>query len=392
MAANPAHAAGGFPTLCTQCHSMNGWKPATFDHQATKFVLTGKHLIVTCQDCHTNGNYLLVYSSCFQCHQSNYQNSTNPNHAAGGFSIQCETCHSTTAWVPATFNHATTKFPLTGTHVTTACQKCHVNGNYQLTYSSCYQCHQSNYQNSTNPNHIASGFSIQCDLCHSTTAWSPASFNHATTKFPLTGAHLTTACQKCHVNGNYQLAYSSCYQCHQSNYQNSTNPNHTVSGFSTQCDLCHSTTAWSPASFNHATTKFPLTGAHVSVACQTCHTQGNYKLVYTDCYQCHVSDFQRPTSPNHVAELFPHACDMCHTASVWKPVKYNHDSQYFKIYSGAHNRRWTLCRDCHPAPSDYSSYTCTTSCHTQAKMDSEHSGRSGYSYSSPACYSCHRSV
>jgi hypothetical protein len=46
------------------------------------------------------------------------------------------------------------------------------------------------------------------------------------------------------------------------------------------------------------------------------------------------------------------------------------------------------CNQCHTNPSSYASFTCTI-CHTQATTNSHHTGVSGYTWSSPACYQCH---
>ena len=40
------------------------------------------------------------------------------------------------------------------------------------------------------------------------------------------------------------------------------------------CATCHGQTAWKPApGFDHAKTRWPLTGRHAAVACEKCHTQ-----------------------------------------------------------------------------------------------------------------------
>ncbi len=379
-ATNPNHVSGNFSHDCTGCHTTTGWSPATFNHSTTRFPLTGAHTTVQCQSCHVNGNYQLVYTDCYQCHQTDFNNATNPNHVSGNFSHDCTQCHSTSVWQPSTFNHGTTRFPLTGTHTTTPCQSCHVNGNYQLVYTDCYQCHATEYQQTTNPNHVAGNFSHDCTQCHSTTNWTSATFDHSTTRFPLTGAHVAVQCQSCHVNGNYQLVYTDCYQCHQTDFTNATNPNHVAGNFSHDCTQCHSTTNWTSATFDHSTTRFPLTGAHTSVQCQSCHVNGNYQLVYTDCYQCHATDFNNVTNPNHVTQQFSHACTTCHSTSVWTPNTMNHDAAYFRIYSGHHLGRWTQCSQCHTTIGNLGAWSCTTGCHQTAHNQGQN------------CYGCHRNA
>ncbi len=341
---NPNHVAANLSTDCQTCHTTASWQGGSFDHNQTRFSLTGAHQTVACQNCHTNGNYQLVYQNCYQCHQSDFQQTTNPNHVTGNFNHDCTQCHTSTAWSPATFNHSTTNFPLTGAHVSQQCQSCHTNGNYHIVYQDCYQCHQSDFQQATNPNHVTGNFSHNCAQCHSTTSWEGGSFNHNTTNFPLTGAHVSQQCQACHISGNYQIVYQDCYQCHQSNFQQATNPNHVTGNFNHNCTQCHTTTAWQPSTFNHSTTQFPLAGAHQAVACQNCHTNGNYQLVYQDCYQCHQSDFQQTTNPNHVTGNFNHDCTQCHTSTAWSPATFNHNATNFPL-TGAHVSQ--QCQACH---------------------------------------------
>jgi hypothetical protein len=388
---NPNHLTGNFGHDCTPCHSTAAWKPASFDHATTALPLTGAHQSVACNTCHVNNVFSGLNTDCYSCHTSDFTGTTNPNHVSSNYSHDCTTCHSTTAWKPSSFNHALTAFPLTGAHQTVACNTCHVNNVYAGTARDCYTCHTSDFAGTTNPNHLTGNYSHDCTTCHTTAAWTPASFNHSLTAFPLTGAHQAVACNSCHVNNVYAGLTTDCYSCHTSDFTGSTNPSHTAGNFSHDCTQCHTTGAWSPASFNHATTAFPLTGAHTSTACQDCHTNGNYQLTYTSCYPCHQTDFQNATNPNHVSSGFSQDCTPCHTTSVWKPSTFDHDGQYFRIYSGHHRGRWTTCNQCHPSSGTFVDFTCL-SCHehNQTDMDAKHRGRNGYSYSSPACYNCHR--
>jgi hypothetical protein len=362
-AANPNHVAGNFSTICMTCHSMIAWNPATFDHSTTKFPLTGKHSTLPCQNCHINGNYQLVYLNCYQCHQNDFTQAANPNHVSGNFSHVCETCHSTTSWSSATFDHSTTRFILTGAHIATPCASCHVNNNYQLSYTNCYMCHQADFQKPTNPNHVSGNFAQKCDQCHTTTVWTPSTFNHANTPFPLVGAHQAVPCTSCHVNNVYAGLHQNCIDCHQTNFNTATNPNHVAGNFSTTCTTCHSMTAWSPASFDHSTTKLPLTGAHTSVQCQTCHTNGNYQLVYTNCYQCHAADFTGATTPvPHTG--FSTDCSACHTTNPgWTPSTYNHTNAVPR-FPQDNRHRSAACTKCHQNVTNYTIACCQSSgCH-----------------------------
>ncbi len=385
---NPNHPAAGIPTTCQLCHSTAAWQPATFDHNLTKFPLTGAHAKLQCTDCHIGGNFSSTSTNCSNCHMKDYTAAKNPDHVAAMFPTTCQTCHTTTAWSPSTFDHnAFTKFPLTGAHVTVPCASCHINGKFSGTPTACSSCHIAEFNKTTNPNHVAAGFPTDCSVCHTTTSWLGAIFDHSKTGFPLTGAHTTLACATCHVNGNYNLS-PACSSCHLNDYNTATNPDHKAAGFPLGCSICHSTSAWQPSTFNHSNTGFALTGAHVNVACASCHVGGKYAGTPTDCYSCHKTEYQSTTNPNHVAAMFPTTCQTCHTTTSWSGATFNHT--WFPIYSGTHAGRWTTCADCHTNPSNYAIFTCIT-CHehSQSNTDPHHQGVKSYVYNATSCYTCH---
>jgi hypothetical protein len=381
---DPNHVQAGMPQTCETCHSTASWANATFNHSTTGFPLTGAHVPLQCSQCHINGNYNLTDTTCVSCHLKDYQGTTDPNHVQAALPQTCQSCHSTTSWGSATFNHATTGFALTGAHVPLPCAQCHVNGNYTLSSGACSTCHIKDYQTTTDPNHVQAGFPQTCDSCHTTVTWANATFNHASTGFTLTGAHLPLQCSQCHVNGNYSLNSTACATCHLNDFNGTTNPNHVQSGFPQQCDVCHNTTAWIPSSFNHNNTPFPLTGKHTTVACASCHVNNNYTSVPTDCFSCHKTDYQTTTNPNHTAAGFPTTCQTCHTTTAWTGATFNHT-----WFPTNHGNAGGVCSACHTNASDYSVFSCTI-CHGKTQTDSNHRGVNGYVYSSPSCYQCHR--
>ncbi len=389
-AKNPDHVGGGFPQVCTECHSETNWHGASFDHNLTGFPLTGAHLATACAACHGDGVYKGKSKLCVSCHQPEYNGTTNPPHAASGFPTTCETCHSTTNWTSATFDHNATNFPLTGVHATTSCQSCHGDGVYKGKSTLCVSCHQTDFNNTNDPPHAAAGFATTCETCHSTTNWTSATFNHSTTSFPLTGAHQAVACNACHGDGVYKGKSTLCVSCHQTEYNATTNPGHVAAGFPTTCETCHSTTNWTSATFNHNNTAFPLTGAHVSVACAACHGDGVYKGKPTTCVSCHLADYNGTNNPAHAAAGFGQTCEQCHTTTTWAGATFDHDNSFFPIYSGTHKGRWNQCSDCHTSPSNYAAFTCMSGgCHGKSTTDSHHGGVSGYVYDAAHCYSCH---
>jgi NMD protein affecting ribosome stability and mRNA decay len=381
---NPNHMTTGIPQQCEICHTTSAWQPATFDHSKTAFPLTGAHAQVACAQCHTNGNYNLTTTACVACHLKDFQGTTSPNHATAGIPQQCEVCHSTSAWQPATFDHSKTGFPLTGAHVSVTCAQCHTNGNYNLSSTTCVSCHLKDFQGTNNPNHTTAGFPQQCEICHTTSNWNATSFNHASTGWPLTGAHSGLQCSQCHANANYNITNTACVSCHLKDFQGTNNPSHVASGFPQQCDVCHSTAAWSPASFNHNNTAFPLTGKHTSVACASCHVNNNYTTVPTDCFSCHKAEYQATNSPNHVSTGFPTTCATCHTTSTWLGATFDHT--WFPMNHGNAN---SVCATSHTNSADYIIFQCTN-CHTKSNTDGDHRHVSGYVYNSVNCYQCHR--
>ena len=341
---NPNHAAVQFPLTCELCHSTTAWNPTSFDHSKTKFPLTGLHVQVRCAQCHVNGQFVGTPTDCYACHTKDYNATNNPNHVTAGFPTGCIVCHTTSGWSPASFDHSKTKFPLVGAHTTVTCALCHINNNYTTVPTTCDGCHMPDFNKTTNPNHVTSGFPTGCEVCHTSVAWIPSTFNHSVA-FPLTGAHATVKCATCHVNNNYTTLPKDCYGCHLTAFNGTTKPAHVAGGFPTDCTMCHTTIAWVPSSFNHSIGAFPLTGAHTTVACATCHVANNYTTLPTDCYSCHTTAFNGTTNPNHIQAAFPRTCTICHTTVNWTQITFDHTAYTKFPLTGFHAT--LTCVQCH---------------------------------------------
>jgi hypothetical protein len=376
---------------CARCHTARSFLDRTVMqrvHQTTRFPLTGAHVTVDCSSCHTpaaQGQLRFVNRSteCVSCHLTVYNATTNPPHLSAGFPQQCEVCHTTVAWNRARFDHNATTFPLTGAHRAVLCANCHGDGVYRGKSTACASCHTKDYNATTDPPHASTGFPMTCEGCHNTTTWVGATFDHNTTRFPLTGAHKPLACNSCHGDGVFAGKSTQCVSCHLDKYNATTDPKHSNAGFSTDCTTCHTTTAWSGATFNHSTTQFPLTGAHVPLDCNACHGDGVYRGKSTACVSCHLTDYNGTNNPPHATAGFPSTCATCHTTTAWAGATFNHT--YFPTNHGNANG---TCSTCHTNSANYAVFTCTT-CHAQGTTDSHHRQVSGYRYDSNACYSCH---
>ncbi|MBE0656467.1 MAG: hypothetical protein IH602_02190, partial [Bryobacteraceae bacterium] len=278
---------------------------------------------------------------------TSYNSTTDPNHVTAGFSKDCTVCHTTVQWKGAKFDHAKTRFPLTGAHSSSLCTSCHVGGQYAGTPATCEGCHLTNYNTTTNPNHVTAGFPKDCTVCHTTTQWKGARFDHtAATRFPLTGSHAAVQCAQCHKNNAYKGTPATCEGCHLTNYNTTTNPNHVTAAFPKDCTVCHTTTQWKGAKFDHATaTQFPLTGSHAAVQCAQCHKNNVYKGTPATCEGCHLSNYNTATNPNHVTAAFPKDCTVCHTTTQWKGAKFDHTAATRFPLTGSHTS--VQCAQCH---------------------------------------------
>jgi len=113
--------AGAFGKECGRCHEQLGWRPTTFSHMETGFVLEGVHRTLDCRECHNAGNYR-IGKKCWSCHLSDYRGSVfhtadlavGPNVAvagpfAAGKSTDCGECHNQFTFEQSTYLPAAPK-------------------------------------------------------------------------------------------------------------------------------------------------------------------------------------------------------------------------------------------------------------------------------------------
>jgi len=253
-------------------------------------------------------------------------------------------------WSGAGINH--NFFPLTGGHDLNSCQECHKTPDYSSTSPECISCHQSNYNATTNPNHTSIGFSTNCQDCHTTDpGWKPAQYTeHDAKSFPIySGKHNGewSKCSDCHSNPASYAQYT-CIDCHDHNKTDMDDEHGGVQGYaynSPDCFACHPTGS-AEGTFNHSTSAFPLTGAHITTDCIKCHANG-YSGTSTVCYSCHTENFNLTVNPSHTSINIPTDCETCHTTLPgWKPATFPiHDSYY--VLAGAHIPISNDCATCH---------------------------------------------
>lgn len=358
-------------------------RPPHPDRLALVFALALGPPLTSCGEVPPPGGHgapsAISQESCWACHGGSYLSTTAPNHVEADLPRTCESCHSTSAWTPATGGDHDRYWPLTGRHREVSCVSCHADNVYAGTPRECVGCHLPEFVATADPDHETGGFPTSCESCHSTLAWRPATFTDHNRYWPLEGRHATTACTSCHENGVYAGTPRECVGCHREEYDRTTEPNHLAASFPTSCETCHGVSAWKPALFDHQAI-WPLRGQHLVASCVSCHDNGVYEGTPRDCVGCHLVDYDTSDNPSHQALSLSKTCQSCHDETAWATDRYpGHDSQ-FVTSTGDHSRY--DCRDCHTDPtSDWDLFSCT-GCHegehTLARMNAKHDEEPGY--------------
>jgi hypothetical protein len=400
------------PSQCINCHDESSWKKIhDFNHNAhTRYTIDGAHKELKCAQCHLEVNKKPIDTKLFGIYQwPKLNEKTCENcHANPHTKVfdkktleqKCTTCHITEGWkvVKASkdFNHSTTRFALTGKHISTTCTQCHVKDKKQIfkweskDKAFCIECHDNVHK----AQFTAKQNSKSCSECHTTTSFKKRfEFDHsAGTSFPLNGSHEKLNCIKCHVATRQvfpfkpvtfmsqyifsDLEKTRCLTCHQDVHK---------AQLGNKCLNCHNEESWNKIKFDHQTqSKFPLLGKHQTVKCSKCHTTianetvTEFKKIIPvirfkgfglqQCTSCH-KDY-------HEGKM-GQSCTSCHNETGWKTTKDFHKN--FSL-AGVH---FTLqCSECHSQNRKLSglSQECSI-CH---KKDDIHSG------TLPRCGDCHR--
>jgi hypothetical protein len=425
---------GALGSKCADCHSENGWKEVRFDHDATKFPLTGKHTDTKCVDCHKDNHYKDTPRNCYACHKK----ADEAKGHKGQFGEKCDSCHTTREWKPSTFNHDTdTKYQLKAKHRSVVCKDCHTGNLYKDKLSQeCYSCHKKDDKHKET-------LGTKCESCHTEKSWKEANkFDHDLSSFPLKGKHAKVECKDCHKSALYKEAPKDCVGCHKKDDKHKDNlgpkceschseqdwkntqgrfdhartkfplrnghakpslqcnachkdlqsfRNTPLACFSChkkddkhqaqlgeKCDSCHNDKAWKGTSFDHGQSRFPLTGSHVVTDCKKCHETLRYKDAPRDCFSCHKKDDKHKSG-------FGMRCDNCHNSRAWLVWSYDHDLRTKFRLDGAHAK--VPCATCHkhPAPAGKDAAPLGTSCVSCHRSDDAHNGAYGQ-----RCETCHR--
>lgn len=336
--------AGKFTAECQKCHTVNEWKTfdkKAFDHKLAAYQLTGKHVDVACEKCHTGTPPKwkpLTFSTCESCHEDVHKGTFKPK--------PCTQCHDTGSWTSGADKMRTNhpKLSLANGHAKLDCKVCHDKGNDKPPSKglACLGCHK--------PIHVAK-FGTRCESCHASIKWvglpeAVGRDNHGKTRYPLEAKHTTVECKGCHlaskpVAQRYRsLAFTACAPCHPDQHKGEF-----LARNKGDCAQCHTLQGFTPTTFGltqHTTTAFALDGKHAATPCSACHTGARPRVSFAvpkrACLDCH----QNPHGTQFATEMTKNGCATCHTTFDWHQPHIDHTKWPLV---GSHAR--TPCAACH---------------------------------------------
>ncbi|HYD52901.1 MAG TPA: hypothetical protein VEA99_09750, partial [Gemmatimonadaceae bacterium] len=387
---------GALKGSCTSCHSTSSFAAIDrrgFDHDRTRYPLRGRHAAATCASCHVgfpSAGMRPPFATCASCHR-------DPHEGQGtlaGRPVDCAACHRVEGFTPATLTvaqHQATAFPLRGRHARVACSACHaVRASISPASSGararrvvelrpasrdCADCHADPHAGQSGTRVGASS----CAGCHGEDDWRRSTLvpsAHAALALPLDGAHERVGCAACHgarrkglpalpatralgaARVAFRIAETTCAQCHADPHRWRA-----AGAGARDCANCHDARRFRPATMDaarHATTAWPLEGAHRAVPCAACHREPtrpaaagsliaaraapaalDLRVASTACGACHADP--HGTVFGRAAGA---ACEGCHTVDAFTPARgFDHARASRFPLEGAHAR--LRCDACH---------------------------------------------
>ena len=338
---------------CEACHTAP-WESATMENR--------------CTTCHTD--IAEEMRDVATIHGTLMHNDPN---------LGCRHCHPEhrgidaplTVMESAEFPHEVVGFSLNGHPFTAArepfqCNDCHHGDVTTFKLDTCDTCHRQTDVGFMTAHTLS--FGSACLDCHDGVDRFDENFDHNVFAFKLTGSHVGLACVQCHINarglGDFPATPQDCYSCHHNDEAHEGR-------FGFDCSQCHTADGWTPAEFDHNLAAFKLEGEHQEVACESCHTNGQFRGTPMDCYSCHRQDDEHDGQ-------FGTDCAACHNPSDWDDANFDHNLSNFPL-TGAH--AGIACESCHSSGTFAGLSTECASCHADPVF---HAGMFGLD-----CAGCH---
>ena len=386
---------------CALCHSehhggafklvnLNSFRragiedPAQFDHAVLGFQMEGRHLELTCSECHANAEVDLLEAgehrfmglepNCARCHDDPHK---------GRMVRSCEDCHSQTDFNDLHASGHEQRLNLVGGHGDLECRTCHAEeeehsleslarGLVNRRARTCADCHATPHAEKFIKGvaqRVGSTPGNSCSACHldlHTSFQGDGSPNggaadltlepmgsvkglqetmtpklHAASGFRLVKPHRELDCADCHDTAalDYGLRFpgrkqGGCSVCHEDPHGGQFAKGQFAGR---ECTACHQKQRFDPPQFDleaHNRTSFPLEGSHVTADCNGCHLvpEGEDVRVFHGtpgrCELCHA-DAHSGFFDEALANL-PHsrkagACSECHLSTSFDDVLLEED-------------------------------------------------------------------
>ncbi|MGQ0614486.1 MAG: hypothetical protein ACT4PV_12190 [Planctomycetaceae bacterium] len=379
------HHGAGFAMVNRRSFAQAGVAdPAKFDHALVGWRMDGRHLELSCAECHEQADAELLppggrrYGGldrdCASCHEDPHE---------GRMTVACAGCHGQSSFDALHAEGHERHLPLVGGHGDLSCRACHAGGEPHALETlgagtapparACAQCHASPHaaafvagaaRASGNPE---AGSCVVCHLAEHRSfrdeglRLTPG--QHDYSGFPLAAPHDRATCAQCHAPAaeEFALRYpgrgpDSCRSCHEDPHGGQFD----AGRFADRgCVACHDRHRFEPHAFTpevHARTAFPLTGAHVATACDDCHKipqEGHprrFAGTSASCDACHAdahAGFFALSAARRKLEP-PDSCSACHLTTDFREIPeagFDHGRWTGFVVRGAHAQ--SRCESCH---------------------------------------------
>jgi Cytochrome c7 and related cytochrome c len=390
---------GELGPACAKCHMTGSFRTVaagSFDHDRTRYPLRGKHVAVTCAQCHDPvkaWGKKPAFAACGACHKDQHAGAAT----IAARVVDCASCHRVEGFRVNAYTveqHRHSAYPLEGRHQSVACEACHVKdppgvpaatlgpARVQLrpNHQRCRDCHKDDHQGqlASRPGGGA------CEPCHTVGGWKPSVFGaaeHKALELPLDGAHAKIECAACHgpvrkglpplppkatlgrAGIALVIAETDCASCHFDPHAGRFGPTG-ARAKKDGCKTCHDTSAFRPSAVDiaaHHEFGFALSGAHRAVPCDACHVESKsapprssllaihgpapamtFATKGTACEACHAT----PHGDQFARRAGGGACAACHDETAFRPAsKFDHDRDAAFSLTGAHAK--VACTKCH---------------------------------------------